>query len=76
MADFGVKTAVEQGIIPGPRLQISIMPLSVSGGHFDLQLKSGHQVKTTYPGLPESVCDGKDEVRKRVREVLRLVPMW
>lgn len=71
MADFGVKTAVEQGIIPGPRLQISIMPLSVSGGHFDLQLKSGHQVKTTYPGLPESVCDGKDEVRKRVREVLR-----
>ncbi|CDG64189.1 MAG: hypothetical protein PWQ15_90 [Methanobacterium sp.] len=71
MADFGVKTAVQQGIITGPRLQISVMPLSISGGHFDLQLKSGHQVKTTYPGLPEAVCDGKDEVRKRVREVLR-----
>jgi imidazolonepropionase-like amidohydrolase len=71
MADFGVKSAVEQGLITGPRLQISVMPLSTTGGHFDLQLKSGHQVKTTYPGLPDSVCDGEEEVRKRVREVLR-----
>lgn len=71
MADFGVKSAVEQGLLTGPRLQISVMPLSTTGGHFDLQLKSGHQVKTTYPGLPDSVCDGEEEVRKRVREVLR-----
>lgn len=71
MADFGVKSAVEQGLITGPRLQISVMPLSTTGGHFDLHLKSGHQVKTTYPGLPDSVCDGEEEVRKRVREVLR-----
>jgi imidazolonepropionase-like amidohydrolase len=36
-----------------------------------MQLKSGHMVKTTYPGLPDAICDGTDEVRKRVREVLR-----
>jgi len=71
MGDFGVKSAVEQGLIAGPRLQISVMPLSTTGGHFDFHQKSGHQVKTTYPGLPDSVCDGKEEVRKRVREVLR-----
>ena len=71
MADYGVKTAVEQGLISGPRLLISVMPLSITGGHFDLQLKSGQTVKTSYPGLPESVCDGEEEVRKRVREVLR-----
>ncbi len=71
MADYGVKKAVEQGLIVGPRLLISVMPLSITGGHFDMQLKSGHEVKATYPGLPDSVCDGTEEVRKRVREVLR-----
>ncbi|MDO5835581.1 MAG: amidohydrolase family protein [Methanobacterium sp.] len=71
MADYGVKIAVEQGLIKGPRLQISVMPLSITGGHFDFHHKSGHQIKTTYPGLPDSICDGEDEVRKRVREVLR-----
>lgn len=71
MADYGVKMAVEEGLIVGPRLQISVMPLSITGGHFDMQLKSGHTVKTNYPGLPDAVCDGTEEVRKRVREVLR-----
>lgn len=71
MVDYGVKMAVEEGLIEGPRLLISVMPLSITGGHFDLQLKSGHLVKTTYPGLPDAVCDGTEEVRKRVREVLR-----
>jgi imidazolonepropionase-like amidohydrolase len=28
-------------------------------------------MKISYPGLPLSVCDGPEEVRKRVREVLR-----
>ncbi|HMK54262.1 MAG TPA: amidohydrolase family protein [Methanobacteriaceae archaeon] len=71
LADYGVKKAVEEGLIVGPRLQISVMPLSITGGHFDLMMKSGIEVKTSYPGLPDSVCDGPNEVRKRVREVLR-----
>lgn len=71
LADYGVKMAVEEGLIPGPRLQISVMPLSITGGHFDLWMKSGIEVKTSYRGLPESVCDGTGEVRKKVREVLR-----
>lgn len=71
MADYGVKVAVEEGLIIGPRLLISVMPLSITGGHFDMELKSGHQVKTTYPGLPGAICDGEEEVLKRVREVLR-----
>ncbi len=71
MADYGVKIAIEEGLIIGPRLMISVMPLSITGGHFDMELKSGHQVKTSYPGLPDAVCDGEEEVLKRVREVLR-----
>lgn len=71
LADFGIKMAVDEGLIVGPRLFISIMPLSISGGHFDFNLKSGFNMKISYPGFPKSICDGEDEVRKRVREVLR-----
>lgn len=71
LADMGVKMAVEQGLISGPRIQISVMPLSTTGGHFDFWLNSGFDVKVSYPGLPESICDGPEEVRKRVREIMR-----
>jgi imidazolonepropionase-like amidohydrolase len=71
LADFGMKQALEDNVITGPRLQISVMPLSITGGHFDLWLKSGFDVGTSYPGLPSPVCDGESEVRKKVREVLR-----
>ena len=71
LADIGVKKAVEEGLIVGPRILISVMPLSISGGHFDFWLNSGFDMKVSYPGLPESICDGEDEVRKRVREILR-----
>jgi imidazolonepropionase-like amidohydrolase len=71
LADIGVKMAVDQGLILGPRMQISVAPLSISGGHFDFWLNSGFDIKTSYPGFPDSICDGVEEVRKKVREVLR-----
>ena len=71
LADIGVKRAVDEGLITGPRILISVMPLSISGGHFDFWLNSSFDMKLSYPGLPESICDGEDEVRKRVREILR-----
>lgn len=71
MADLGVKMAVDQGLIPGPRMQISVVPLSITGGHFDFMLNSGFDMKTSYPGLPDSICDGVEGVRRKVREILR-----
>jgi len=71
LADVGVKMAVDQGLIPGPRMQISVVPLSITGGHFDFMLNSGFDMKTSYPGLPDSICDGVEGVRKKVREILR-----
>ena len=32
-ADLGVKTAVDSGMIVGPRMQISLSMLSQTGGH-------------------------------------------
>lgn len=72
-ADLGVKQAVEQGYIVGPRLQISITALSITGGHGDGMMPSGvdFQLFPSYPGMPSNICDGVEEVRKKVREVLR-----
>jgi imidazolonepropionase-like amidohydrolase len=63
--------AVDQGLMVGPRMQISITPLSITGGHFDFWLKSGFDVKTSYSGYPDSICDGPEGVRRKVREVMR-----
>ncbi|MFD0047970.1 amidohydrolase family protein [Actinomycetes bacterium NPDC127524] len=70
--DVGVKQAVEQGLIKGPRMQVSINPLTITGGHGDSWMRSGIDVTSkTYPGMPSGLCDGPEEVRKRVREMLR-----
>jgi imidazolonepropionase-like amidohydrolase len=72
-ADLGLKKAVEDGLLVGPRMQISITPLSITGGHVDGWMPSGQtfDLMPEYPGMPSPICDGVDEVRKKVREVLR-----
>src|SRR5256714_14778232 len=72
-ADLGVKLAVEHGLVRGPRLQISITMLSQTGGHGDGWLPSGAQAEIfpAYPGVPTSIVDGPDEIRRKVRELVR-----
>jgi imidazolonepropionase-like amidohydrolase len=72
-ADLGVKDAVDRGLVPGPRLQISITMLSQTGGHGDSHMPSGACFRWhhSYPGNPSGLVDGPDEMRKRVRELIR-----
>ena len=71
--DYGVKQAVEQGLVIGPRMQISISVLGITGGHTDGWNPSGTVTSLfpEYPGNPDGICDGVESVRKKVREVLR-----
>jgi len=72
-ADLGTKTAVETGVIPGPRMKIAVTMLSQTGGHGDGWLPSGIDAgfaKET-AGRPNGICDGVEEVRKTVRRVPR-----
>lgn len=71
--DLGVKTAVETGIIAGPRMRIAISVLSQTGGHADGWNVHGdlQRLLVPHPGRPDSVVDGVDEIRKRVREIIR-----
>jgi imidazolonepropionase-like amidohydrolase len=72
-ADAGVKRAVDEGLVLGPRMQISVSALSTTGGHGDGWTISGNVLNLlpAYPGAPNGICDGVEEVRRKVREVLR-----
>ncbi len=72
-ADLGLKRAVDDGVLGGPRLQISVAMLSQTGGHADFSLPSGARgaYDLRYPGMPPATCDGVEGVVRRVREVIR-----
>lgn len=71
--DAGFKMAVEQGIIRGPRLIVSVNIMSPTGGIEDKVSGSGHR-KTLLghdPLSPDGVADGVEGVRAKVRELVR-----
>ena len=74
-ADWGIKAAVDSGLIDGPRLFISGRAIGPTGGHRDSR-------RRTDTGMPSCGCcnamvysmavaDGADAVRKAVREQMR-----
>ncbi|HZN16545.1 MAG TPA: amidohydrolase family protein [Acidimicrobiales bacterium] len=73
-SDLGIKQAVQEGLINGPRMQISIVMLSQTGGHGDSWMPCGAHIsaRTVDPGRPNHIVDGPDEMRKKVRELVRM----
>ncbi|MGH7331732.1 MAG: amidohydrolase family protein [Candidatus Rokuibacteriota bacterium] len=64
--------AIEQGLIPGPRLVLGIQIVSPTGGIGDRVSPSGHVCCAVYdPLLPSSVANGPDSVRDLVRTMVR-----
>ena len=74
LADIGVKMAQEKKIFPAPKLNISVKPLAITGGHFDFYLNSGFDMELNYPGFPVGTCDGVEGVLRKTREVIRACP--
>ena len=74
--DFGLKRAVAEGLIPGPRLFISGQALSTTGGHGDSRkltdpLQFSFGVATDGVAMLTRIVDGPTEVRRAVRDELR-----
>jgi imidazolonepropionase-like amidohydrolase len=68
-ADAGFRHAIEDGVIAGPRLLISIIMISQTGGHGDQWVPAGFRLpKRSW--LPDPVADGVEEVRRKVRHAL------
>jgi imidazolonepropionase-like amidohydrolase len=72
-ADFGLRDAVEQGLLLGPRLFISGFPITQTGGHGDPRKPGQQPLICTCAGLGlvGAIADGDGQVRKAVREQLR-----
>src|SRR6266700_3534691 len=74
--DAGFKRAIEEGLIEGPRLVLSLAIISPIGGIGDAVSPSGLPLDDCccIPGdplLPESVCNGLADVRPVVRRMVR-----
>jgi imidazolonepropionase-like amidohydrolase len=70
--DAGFKLAIDEGLIPGPRLAVSVKIISPTGGIGDRMSPSGHGCCVVLdPLLPESVANGAAEVRDVVRTMVR-----
>ena len=61
--DVALRDAINAGDVPGPRLLVSGMPLSATGGHFDNKL-----LPWEYHASFASVADGVEGVQHMVRE--------
>ncbi len=70
-ADVDIKHAIEDGVIPGPRMRVATRALDVTGAYpllgyaYGLDLPHGVQV-----------CDGPEECRKAVREQISYGADW
>lgn len=64
--DVDVKTAIERGLIPGPRLEVATRAISTTGG-YPLE---GYSPDVTVPSGVQ-IADGADAARKAVREQIK-----
>lgn len=77
-AGWGLKCAVNEGTVKGPRLFISGRAISQTGGHGDPRPRSDHLRPMSFCGCCfragdiGRVADGIDDVRKAVRQELQM----
>lgn len=72
-ADWGLKQALQEGSLVGPRLFISGRPLTQTGGHGDQRLRTEHSLACACSGLGlmMQIADGVESVQRAAREELR-----
>jgi len=73
-SDWGLKTAIDDGIVEGPRVFIAGMPISQTGGHGDFRRRTqtGFECACS-SGLAymSRIADGVPDMLKAVRDELR-----
>ena len=73
---FALKQAIDEGLVPGPRIYPSGAMITATGGHADLRPLSdlprspGGAFGSVREAEGAAIADGADEVRLRVREQL------
>lgn len=63
---------IDAGFIPGPRIVASGPPLSITGGHGDLNNYSPETAVTLFPGKRDfAIADGEQQVQQTVRDQVK-----
>lgn len=73
-AGRGFREAIERGIVVGPRMQISVDMLGMTGGHSDGYMPYGfdpYEPAIRLPGYPSPICNGVDDCIRVTREMIR-----
>lgn len=73
-ADYGLKQALEEGLLSGPHLTICGKALSQTGGHTDYRGRYDARDADFYAkklGALGRICNGVDDVRRAVREEIK-----
>jgi imidazolonepropionase-like amidohydrolase len=66
LLDIGLRNAINEGAVPGPRMLVAVNAISARGGHCDGT--AGYRPGLLKePGIEEGVADGPDQVRAAVR---------
>ncbi len=70
--DAGFRQAIDEGLMPGPRLQVALNFITPTAGQADRTSPSGHSpsVVPQYD-LPLGIADGPSAIRAKVREMVR-----
>lgn len=73
-ADVAVRDAIRDGLIPGPRLLVSTMALSITGGHMNLS-GLAPEIDARLPQVA-AMTDTIDEMVKAVRQQVKYGADW
>ena len=65
-ADIALRDAINEGMVPGPRIVASGPALSITGGHCDNNL-----LPFEYHAQSDGVADGVEAVQHKVREIIK-----
>jgi imidazolonepropionase-like amidohydrolase len=65
-ADVDLRDAIEEGLVPGPHMQVSGPALGITGGHCDENL-----LPISFARQGGGVADGVDAVQHKVRETIK-----
>lgn len=71
VAAIAVRDAINDGTVPGPRLEVSGQPLSIIGGHADNSVGFSPELRDAINASPGqfTVCTGTEECAKAVRKL-------
>ena len=61
--DVALRNAINEGVVPGPRMLVSTMPLSATGGHGDVNGMSPYLHFDGFTGI----ANGVDQIREKIR---------